>query len=95
MKASNTEEMTAFDGPGSAERGPRSPGLDALDSARTDILSRIDSLTSTVADAGKAAKDAGLRGVDATNRFAQAKPWQVAGIAAAVGFVVGAMIARR
>jgi len=94
MKAS-TEQLNAFDGAGSAERAGGNPVRDAVDSARTDILSRIDSLTSSVAEAGKAAKEAGLRSVDATNRYVQDKPWQVVGIAAAVGFIVGAIVRRR
>jgi len=95
MKTSSPEQTNAFGEAGTAARVARNPVQDAVDSARTDILCRIDSLTSTVVEAGKNAKDAGIRRVDATNRYVQSNPWKALGIAAALGFVVGAVVRRR
>ena len=95
MKISNPEQTTILDGAGNPEHAARNPLQDALNSARNDILGRIDSLTSTIADSGKSAKDAGMRGIDVTNRYVRSNPWQVAGIAAALGFVLGAIVTPR
>jgi ElaB/YqjD/DUF883 family membrane-anchored ribosome-binding protein len=95
MKTSSPEQNNAFDEIGTAARAARNPVQDAVDSARTDILGRIDSLTSTVMEAGKNAKDAGVRGVDATHRYVQSSPWQALGIAAVLGFLAGAVVRRR
>ena len=44
MKISNPEQTTILDGAGNPEHAARNPLQDALNSARNDILGRIDSL---------------------------------------------------
>ena len=95
VKVKNPGRTNAFEETGEVERLPRNPVRDAVDAVRTDITDRIDSLTSSVAEAGQNAKDAGIRSVDTTNRYVRSYPWHAVGIAVALGFVVGAVVSRR
>jgi len=95
MKAIQTDQLNENGRGRNAEIAGSAPVREAVEAARTDIADRIDSLLSRIGETSRTAREAGSRAVESTRSFVQSNPWQSAGIAAAVGFLIGALVRRR
>jgi ElaB/YqjD/DUF883 family membrane-anchored ribosome-binding protein len=70
-------------------------GGEKMTEARTKIRETLDAAKARLHEAERAARRQGEDALHATEGYARGNPWQAMGIAAAVGLVVGALLARR
>ncbi len=63
--------------------------------ARTRIHQSLEAAKARFGAAGQAARRQAADTVHATEEFARRNPWQAMGVAAGVGLVIGALLARR
>lgn len=70
-------------------------GGDKMNEARTKVRESLDAAKARLHEAERAARRQGEDALHATEGYARGNPWQAMGIAAAVGLVVGALLARR
>jgi ElaB/YqjD/DUF883 family membrane-anchored ribosome-binding protein len=66
-------------------------GVNAL---RTRLLSHVDSLRAALADAQAVAQRSYRSATVQTERYVRRNPWQALGMAAGIGFLLGALAAR-
>ena len=70
-------------------------GGEKLTEARAKIPSSLDAAKARDMEAERAAVQRGEDALHATEDYAKQKPWQAMGMAAAVGLVIGVLLARR
>ncbi len=68
---------------------------DALAQAREQFRGTLAQAKIRVADTSRAAMDKGRQAAAATDGYVRSNPWQALGVAAALGFVIGALLTRR
>jgi len=66
-------------------------GVEAL---RERLRTHVDTVQSALGDAQTAAKQRYRVAADTTDRYVRDNPWQAVGIAAGIGFLLGALITR-
>ena len=70
-------------------------GGEKMTDARAKIHESLEKAKARLREAERTARRHGEDAVHATEDYARSNPWQAMGIAAAVGLVVGALLARR
>jgi len=68
---------------------------DALVEAREQFRGRLADAKARVGEASRIAVAKGRHAAEATDEYIHRNPWPVIGVAAGVGFVVGALLIRR
>ncbi len=68
---------------------------DALAEAREQFRGALAEAKVRVGETSRAAIDRGRQAASATDGYVRSNPWQAIGIAAALGFVIGALLVRR
>jgi ElaB/YqjD/DUF883 family membrane-anchored ribosome-binding protein len=68
---------------------------DAFAQAREQFRETLAQAKTRVSDTSRAAIDRGRRAASATDGYVRSNPWQAIGVAAALGFVIGALLVRR
>lgn len=70
-------------------------GGEKMTEARAKVRESLESAKARLREAERTARRHGEDALHATEDYARSNPWQAMGIAAAVGLVVGALLARR
>lgn len=68
---------------------------DAFAQTREQFRGTLAEAKTRVSDTSRAAIDKGRQAAAATDGYVRSNPWQAIGIAAALGFVIGALLVRR
>ncbi len=68
---------------------------DAFAQAREQFRGTLAQAKIRVSDTSRVAMDKGRQAAAATDGYVRSNPWQAIGIAAALGFVIGALLTRR
>jgi len=68
---------------------------EALAQAREQFRGRLVDAKARVGEASRVAMDTGRQAAAATDDYVRANPWPAIGIAAGLGFLVGALLVRR
>lgn len=70
-------------------------GGEKMNEARAKVRESLEGARLRLREAEKAARQHGEDALHATEDYAKNKPWQAMGMAAAVGLVIGVLLARR
>ena len=70
-------------------------GGEKMNEARAKVRASLEGARLRLHDAERAARQHGEDALHATEDYAKSKPWQAMGMAAAVGLVIGVLLARR
>jgi ElaB/YqjD/DUF883 family membrane-anchored ribosome-binding protein len=76
-------------------RASADQGGEKMTEARAKIRASLDTAKVRLLDAERATRQRGEDAIHATEDYAKSKPWQAMGMAAAVGLVMGVLLARR
>ena len=66
-----------------------------LDSAKDKMQTQLDSAKQTLGELQTAVQDGAKVAVDSTDAYVRSNPWRAVGISAALGALIGFLIARR
>jgi ElaB/YqjD/DUF883 family membrane-anchored ribosome-binding protein len=73
----------------------RSEGEGKITEMRTKVQSQIDTARASLAELQRSVQDGARVAVANTDEYVRANPWRAVGISAAVGALVGFLVARR
>lgn len=76
-------------------RASADQGGEKMNEARAKIRESLDAAKVRMRDTERAARQRGEDAIHATEDYAKSRPWQAMGMAAAVGLVIGVLLARR
>ncbi len=68
---------------------------EALAQAREQFRDRLTDAKTRIGEVSRAAVDRGRQAATATDDYVRANPWPAIGVAAGLGFVIGALLIRR
>jgi len=70
-------------------------GADKIGEMRVKVQSQIDAARQTLTELQQSVQDGAKVAIDTTDEYVRSNPWRAVGISAAIGALIGFLIARR